>query len=128
MATLKTTVRIESPDLFPQVINFTNIATNQINGSFNGFNTITVELTDTKLNSGLIDGVSKTAYCYFSAPLTNLQTVLIRKGTDIDAFIKLAPGDIAVLPYGSMVATDNLYAYIPAVGSATLTYFIGERD
>lgn len=128
MSTLKTTVRIESPDLFPQVINFTNIAINQINGSFNGFNTITVELTDTKLNSGTIDGVSKTAYCYFSAPITNLQTVLIKKGIDTDAFIKLAPGDIAVLPYGSMIAATNLYAYIPAIGNATLTYFIGEKD
>lgn len=128
MATLKTTVRIESPDLFPQVINFTNIATNQINGSFNGFNTITVELTDTKLNSSAINGVSKTAYCYFSAPLTNLQTVLIRKGVDTDAFIKLSPGDIAVLPYGSMIATGDIFAYIPAIGTATLTYFIGEKD
>ncbi len=126
MGTLKTTLKVESTDLFPAPLSFTAINNNQINGNYSSFSTITVGTGAQVLNLHDIDGYSTTAYCYFSAASSNTVPVLVAFGTTGDPFIKLAPGDVAFLPVGSESVTPDLVAYTLS-SSATVSYFIGNK-
>jgi hypothetical protein len=125
MSTLKSTIKLESTDLFPSPVSFTVINNNPINGDYSSFSTVTVGTDAQLLNVHDIDGSS--AYCYFSTPTSNAVPVFVGFGTTGDPFVKLSPGDVAFLPVGGEVVTDNLVAYT-LVSTASISYFIGNKD
>lgn len=124
MSTLKSTIKLESTDLFPSPISFTVINNNPINGDFSSFNTITVGATAQQLN---VHDLSTSVYAYFSAPTTNAVPVFIAFASATDSFLRLAPGDVAFLPIGGETVTDDIVAYT-SVSTASVSYFIGNKD
>ena len=132
MATLKSTIKLESTDLFPSPVSFTVINNNGVAGDFTSFSTVSVNTTPQPLNVHEIDGASQTAYCYFAAPSSNTTPVYVAYGTagssTGSAFVKLAAGDVAFLPVGRDAAsTPNLIAYtLTSIGS--INYFVGNKD
>ena len=127
MSTLKSTIKLESNDLFPSPVSFTVVNNNVVNGSYSSFSTVTVGTSAQTLNVHPINGTSDSAYCYFSAPIANAVPVFVGFGTTGDPFLKLAPGDVAFLPIGGETTTDDLVAYT-LVSSASINYFIGNKD
>jgi hypothetical protein len=127
MPTLKSTIKLESTNLFPSPVSFTVVNENAVNGDFSSFNTLTVNTNAQTLNIHEIDGTSASAYCYFSTPTTNAVPVFVGFGTTGDSFLRLAPGDVAFLPVGGEVTTEDLVAYT-LVSSGSLNFFIGNKD
>lgn len=127
MSTLKSTIKLESTDLFPSPVSFTVVNNNTIGGNYSSFSTVSVGTAAQTLNVHAIDGTSESAYCYFSTPTSNAVPVFVGFGTTGDAFIKLAPGDVAFLPIGGDITTDDLVAYT-LVSTASISYFIGNKD
>lgn len=126
MGTLKSTLKLESTDLFPTPVSFTKINNNLVEGSFSGFISVVAGTAQKKLNISDIN--TGTAYVYLESPISNGQSVLVQAGTTGSVFAVLAPGEIAFLPYGQNT-TGGLDLYASTItGNATLQYFIGERE
>lgn len=125
MSTLKSTLKIESTDLFPTPVSFTVTNLNSVNGSFSGFNNLTVTASPIVLNIAPIDGTGLAAYCYFKNNDATNNVYVGRTGQD--AFLSLAPGDVSLISYGGTASAANLYAYT-GTGTAILSYFIGEKN
>lgn len=129
MAGLTATIQLTSTTLFPTPLDFTATNNCGIDGNFNGFNTINVGQTNTRLNLATISGgTAQSLYSYFSIPTTASTGVYIGY-TGATPFLNLQPGDFAFLPIGSGQGTT---ADIVAVnfGNPTpvaLNYFIGGR-
>lgn len=123
MGTLKSTIKIESTDLFPTPVSFTVVNNNAVNGSFAGFNNLVAGTSPTTLNiAALNTGV---AYVYAQAPTTNGTAVYITDSSTV--FAVLAPGDVAFFPYGQTVAGGtDIQANTPG-GTAQLNFFVGEK-
>jgi len=128
MGTLKSTLKIESTDLFPTPVNFTVVNNNSVAGTFSGFNNVVVPVTTgIQLNVASIDGTGG-AYIYAQAPSTNVENVHICHGTTAGNTIAiLAPGEVLFMPYMYAGATCSVYAVKPGTGAASLNYFIGEK-
>jgi len=126
MGTLKSTLKLESTDLFPTPVSFTKINNNTVEGAFSGFISIVAGTAQKKLNvSDINTGV---AYVYLESPTTNSVPVLVQAGTTGSVFAVLNPGEIAFLPYGQTTLGGlDLYAST-ITGNATLQYFIGEKE
>ena len=130
MGTLKTTLKVESTDLFPTPVSFTNVNNNAINGNFNGFNTLSVTTSPSQLNVTTIDGTG--CYLYLQSPSTNTRGIGVgytgqTAGTGgTGSLIYLSPGDTAFVPVGIGATAPNIQAFA-ASGSATLYFFIGEK-
>jgi hypothetical protein len=123
MGTLKSTIKIESTDLFPTPVSFTVVNNNAVNGSFAGFNNLYASVTPTTLNIASID--TGIAYVYAQAPTTNGTAVYISDSSSV--FAVLAPGDVAFFPYGQTVAGGtDIQASTPG-GTAQINYFVGEK-
>jgi hypothetical protein len=126
MGTLKSTLKLESTDLFPTPVSFTKINNNTVEGSFSGFISIVAGTVQKKLNVSPID--TGVAYVYLESPAANSVPVLVQAGTTGSVFAVLNPGEIAFLPYGQdTLGGDDLYA-VTLTGNATLQYFIGEKE
>jgi hypothetical protein len=125
MSTLKSTLRIESTDLFPTPVLFTVTNLNAVNGSFSGFTNLTISATPIVLNIAPINGTALAAYCYFKNNDTVDNIYVGRTGQD--AFLSLAPGDVSLISYGGTATAGDLYAYT-GTGTAVLSYFIGEKN
>jgi len=125
MGTLKSTIKLESTDLFPTPVSFTQINNNTVEGNFSGFNTVDVSSSPITLNIAPID--TAVAYVYFQAPLANSVPVMVQDSNSLSPFIVLAPGDVAFFPYGqSITGGYDLQAKTDS-GSAKLSFFIGEK-
>ena len=126
MGTLKSTLKLESTDLFPTPVSFTKINNNTVEGQFSGFISIVATTIAKKLNiSDINTGI---AYVYLESPLTNNVPVLVQAGVAGSVFAVLNPGEIAFLPYGQTTLGGlDLYA-LTLTGNATLQYFIGEKE
>jgi len=128
MATLKSTLKIESTDIFPTPVNFTQINNNTVNGTFSGFNTLDVPANSLQtLNFlGTIDATG--AYVYISAATTNSHPVYVGAGAVAvaSATLKLHPGDIAFFPAGDSNGAYNLGAICNTGETGTISFFIGE--
>lgn len=125
MGTLKSTLKLESTDLFPTPVSFTKINNNAVDGQFSGFISIVASTVAKKLNISPID--TGVAYVYLEAPASNSVPVLVQVSAG-SVFAVLNPGDIAFLPYGQdTLGGDDLEA-ITLNGTATLQYFIGEKE
>jgi hypothetical protein len=129
MATLKSTLKIESTDIFPTPVNFTQINNNAVNGTFSGFNTLDVPANSLQtLNFlGSIDATG--AYVYISAATTNAHPVYVGAGAVAvsSATIKLYPGDVAFFPAGDSNGAYDLGAICAAGETGTISFFIGEK-
>lgn len=101
MATLKTTLKIESSDLFPTPVNFTKINNNTIGAAYSSFTIVAIGTAPVTLS---LVAPSADAYVYLSAPLNNTAPVVVGNPavplTVGTGFITLAPGDVAFFPYG----------------------------
>jgi hypothetical protein len=130
MGTLKTTLKVESTDLFPTPVSFTNVNNNGVNGNFNGFNTLTCSTAYAQLNTTTIDGTG--CYLYLQSPSTNVRDIAVGYtgqaplATATGTLIYLSPGDVAFVPVGVGATAANIGAFTPS-GSATLYFFIGEK-
>lgn len=133
MGTLKTTLKVESSDLFPTPVNFTQVNNNTCAGDTQNFSTITVGTVSTTLNITVIAAaVSATnlggAYVYLRAKATNTAQIFIDNVTAVatTAVIVIGPGDTAFLRVGNTSGATNLFAISTAAGQE-LEYFIGEK-
>jgi len=125
MGTLKSTIKIESTDLFPTPVSFTVVNNNAVNGTFSGFNNVIAGTAGVQLNLAPID--TATAYVYAQAPTTNGTAITIEEDATNVVFAVLEPGDVAFFPYGTSTAGgDNLVART-AGATAALNFFIGEK-
>ena len=131
MGTLKSTLKIESTDLFPTPVSFTVVNNNTVAGDVAGFNNLVVGTTNVLLNLAAIDGTG--AYLYAQAPSTN--TGLIGIGytgqTGVNGasgtFLCLSPGDVAFAPVGTTVAGAPSIIAKATTGSQVLNFFFGEK-
>jgi len=124
MGTLKTTLKVESTDLFPTPVSFTNVNNNTVAGTFSGFNNVVCSTAATTLNLGTIDSA-----CYvYAQNATTSGTAIWLQEAGGTVFAVLAPGDVAFFPYGDGVFSPaaNLEA-VTAGGTASLNFFVGEK-
>lgn len=125
MGTLKTTLKVESTDLFPTPVSFTKINNNLVNGQFSGFISVVAGTAAKKLNVSDIN--SGVAYVYLESPTTNTVPVLVGANTG-SVFAVLQPGDVAFFPYGQTTLGGLDLEAKTITGTATLQYFIGEKE
>ena len=124
MGTLKSTIKLESTDLFPTPVSFTVVNNNTVNGSFAGFNNVVAGTVAIALNIAPID--TSVAYVYAQAPTTNGTAVYIQESGG-SVFAVLAPGDVAFFPYGQTpIGGNDLEALTPG-GNAQINFFVGEK-
>jgi hypothetical protein len=126
MGTLKTTLKLESTDLFPTPVSFTKINNNSVDGSFSGFVSIVAGVSPHLLNISPID--TGVAYVYLEAPLSNNVPVLVQDASTTTPFIVLSPGEVAFFPYGQDTLGGADLQALTLSGTATLNYFIGEKE
>ena len=131
MATLKTTLKVESTDLFPTPINFTKVNNNAIGATYSTFTSITVGTSTVTLQAVPTSGAVLTAaYVYAFAPSTNTGSISLSAispaalGT---GFCLLAPGDVAFFPYGDGTAASIALTAIATAAGQQLEYFIGNQ-
>jgi hypothetical protein len=133
MSTLKTTIKVESTDLFPTPVNFTVINNNTIGGDTSGFNYTVVGALAVQLNlTPIAAAVSATnaggAYVYLKAKNSNTAQIFLDSSALIattTARFVLGPGDVAFMRVGVTGGTSALYALSTAAGQE-LEYFLGE--
>jgi hypothetical protein len=125
MGTLKSTIKIESTDLFPTPVSFTVVNNNAVNGTFSGFNNVVAGTAGIQLNLASID--TATAYVYAQAPTTNGTAVGIREVGGPTVFAVLAPGDVAFFPYGQTAGGGADLEAFTTGGTASINFFIGEK-
>ena len=130
MGTLKSTLKIESTDLFPTPVSFTVVNNNVVNGDVSGFNNITVTSANTLLNLSTIDSTG--AYLYLQSASTNPQAIAVgytgqgAQNSNTGTFVYLSPGDVAFLPVGVGGTCPSITAKV-ASGTASLNFFLGEK-
>jgi len=131
MGTLKSTLKLESTDLFPTPVSFTVVNNNTVSGDVAGFNNVTVGTSNVLLNLASIDATG--AYLYAQSPSTNSGMVYIGytgqgqlANSATGTFIVLSPGDVAFAPVGMGTAANNVIAKASAAGQQ-LNFFFGEK-
>jgi len=125
MGTLKTTLKVESTNLFPTPVNFTQVNNNQVNGNFSGFSQIQPDVAPgVQINSAPID---TSAYVYAAAPTTNQDIIQILDGNG-EQVCTLVPGDTLFFHYlGAAAPLDTLFA-VALNATDVINIFIGERS
>ena len=131
MGTLKSTLKIESTDLFPTPVSFTVVNNNTVAGDVAGFNNVVLGVSNSLLNLATIDGTG--AYLYAQAPSTNTGIVSIgytgqaAVNSATGTFVRLSPGDVAFLPVGATsTGCPNIIAFA-STASQQLNFFLGEK-
>jgi len=126
MGTLKSTLKLESTDLFPTPVNFTKINNNIVAGNFSGFNNQTVGNSAATLNISAIGATG--AYVYLESAAANGTAIYVGAGfvTTTTSTVRLEAGDVAFFPAGDLNGLATLTA-ITAGGTASLNYFVGQR-
>jgi hypothetical protein len=124
MGTLKTTLKVESTDLFPTPVSFTTVTNNTISANLSGFTSITVATSDTALAVIPAGG----AWFYFASPSTNTQNITLSLdgvgalGADVP-FAIIKPGDVGLIPFG----TANTIEANATTSAQVLNYYVGTR-
>ena len=122
MGTLKTTLKVESTDLFPSPVSFTTVTNNAITANLSGFTSITVATADTALATVPAGG----AWFYFSSPSTNTNNITLSiNGAPDVPFAVIKPGDVGLIPLGDG-AGYTLEANATS-SSQVLNYYVGTR-
>ena len=127
MGTLKSTLKLESTDLFPTPVSFTKINNNIVAGNFSGFNSQAITATATDLNIVAIGATGD--YVYLESLPSNGTAIFVGAGTVTvsSSTIRLEPGDVAFFPAGDSAGPLNISAICNTSGTATLNYFVGQR-
>ena len=125
MGTLKSTIKMESTDLFPTPVSFTVVNNNAVNGSFAGFNNLVAGVTPVTMNIAPIN--TGVAYVYAQAPTTNGTAILIQEAGTPIVFAVLAPGDVAFFPYGQTAGGGAALEAKTTSGTAQVNFFVGEK-
>jgi len=133
MGTLKTTIKVESTNLFPTPVSFTKVNDNPCTGDTSGFNYLVVGTVSQQLNiTPIAAAVSATnaggAYVYLKAKSTNTAQIYIDNVAAVTTAtpICLGPDDTCFIRVGKTGGTTDLYAISTAAGQG-LEYFIGEK-
>jgi hypothetical protein len=126
MGTLKTTLKVESTDLFPTPVSFTTVNNNTIGGSYSGFNTITIT-GGTAVTLDIVTPGVDGCYFYAAAPSTNTETVIITI-TGGDTFAQLAAGDVSFISLGDGTGFDFEADTLSGSGTAALNFFVGLKS
>lgn len=126
MATLKSTLKIESTDLFPTPVSFTKVNNNAVGAAYSSFTTVAVGASLVTLSLVV---PSADAYVYLSAPTTNTGNVVVGNGgvTVGTGFVTLAPGDVAFFPYGDGTGASLALQAIATAAAQSLDFFIGNK-
>lgn len=126
MATLKSTLKIESTDLFPTPVSFTKVNNNAVGAAYSSFTTVAVGTAVVTLSLVV---PSADAYVYLSAPTTNTAAVTVGNGgvTVGTGFINLAPGDVAFFPYGDGSGATIALEARSSAAAQSLDFFIGNK-
>lgn len=123
MGTLKSTLKIESTDLFPTPVSFTVVNNNAVSGAYSGFNQITLAAATPIPITSVSPGATG-AYVYAQAATTN--TAFVSLGINGGAvFATLYPGDVCLMPVGDGTGFD-VEAESATAGSV-LNFFVGNR-
>jgi hypothetical protein len=131
MGTLKSTLKIESTDLFPTPVSFTVVNNNVVNGDVAGFNNVTVGTSNVLLNLATIDGTG--VYLYAQSPSTNSGIISIgytgqaQVNAATGTFLRLSPGDVAFCPVGASGAGSPNIIAVASTASQQLNFFLGEK-
>ncbi len=124
MGTLKTTLKVESTDLFPTPVSFTLVNNNQVNGNFSGFNQIQPGLAPgSQIN---VAAITTSAYVFSSAPASNVAAVQILDGNG-EQVCTLVPGDALFFHYLGSTGLNDLTA-VAANATDVINTFVGERS
>ena len=121
MGTLKTTLKVESTDLFPTPVSFTTVNNNTIGANLSGFTTLAVSTIQAIATTTI---PVPNAFLYVSAPSTNTDAILLGVGAVI--FATIEAGDVGFFPIGDN-ATAVTYNATAASGTQSLNYYIGTR-
>ena len=127
MGTLKSTLKIESTDLFPTPVSFTVVNNNSVSGTYSGFNQITLASGSPVTLTTVTPGVTG-AYVYAQAASTNTAGTFIEllEPTSTTVFATLYPGDVLLMPFGDGGGIIDLEANTVTAGSV-LNFFVGNR-
>lgn len=128
MGTLKSTLKLESTDLFPTPVSFTKINNNIVAGNFSGFNSQAITATAATLNLTAIGTTG--AFVYLESLPSNGTAIFVGAAavpTVANATIRLEPGDVAFFPAGDSAGPLDISAMCNTSGTATLNYFVGQR-
>lgn len=125
MGTLKTTLKVESTDLFPTPVNFTTVNNNSI-GSPSNF--VAVSITNgSAIAVATLGAASTGGYLYLQAPSTNTDNIIISENVGNQIVIELLPGDVGFVPIGDNAGTGLVYEADTAAGVQVLNYYFGAR-
>lgn len=126
MSTLKSTLKLESTDMFPTPVSFTKVNNNTIGAAYSTFTTVSVGTALVTL-SAVVPAAD--AYVYLSAPSTNTADITVGNNTVTvgTGFINLAPGDVAFFPYGDGSGASIALEAISTVAAQSLEFFIGNK-
>lgn len=125
MGTLKTTLKVESTNLFPTPVSFTLVNNNQINGSFSGFTQIAPDVSPgVAIN---VAPITTSVYVYAQAPSANADPIQILDGNG-EQVCTLVPGDTLFFHYANAGSPlDYLYA-VALNATDIVNVFVGERS
>ena len=125
MGTLKTTLKVESTDLFPTPVNFTTVNNNSI-GSPSNF--VAVSITNgIPIAVATLGAGSAGGYLYLQAPSTNTDNIIISESINNQIVIELLPGDVGFVPIGDNGGSGLDYEADTAAGTQVLNYYFGAR-
>ncbi len=125
MGILKTTIALQSNDIFPYSVAFGKASYNQIQGDYSTFGKVeTNSFTAVVLNAASL--ASGVAYIYLEAPSTNATPIYVRDSISGTVFCVLYPGSIGMLPYAqTAISANDIEAISAGPGANELNYFIG---
>jgi len=125
MGTLKSTLKIESTDLFPSPVSFTVVNNNTVSGAYSGFNQITLAAATPVTITSVTPGTTG-AYVYAQASSTNTAGTYVELAiVGGDTFASLYPGDVLLMPIGDGSGFD--VAAESAAAGSVLNFFVGNR-
>jgi hypothetical protein len=125
MGTLKTTLKVESTDLFPTPVNFTTVNNNSITIGSSNFVSVAVA-NGTPVTVADLSTYTSGGYLYVQSPSTNTDNILIQENGGPTVYVELIPGDVGLIPLGDNGAGLVIEADTVS-GTQTLNFYFGSR-
>jgi hypothetical protein len=127
MGILKTTIRVESKDLFPAPVDFAKLSLNKAQGKFSTFAQASCDpITPLTLNLGPVN--NGTSLIYAEAPSTNDAPIYLSEAIGGNVFVVLYPGQVSMFPYGqNALGGADIQALSAGPGVNVLNYFVADN-